>query len=388
MTKNTRTRKGRWAKSTAGGEIVKAFLPPPLPPKPPIKLSHSDLDLMERANRALGRLDGLATLLPDISLFVYMYVRKEAVLSSQIEGTQSSLSDLLKHEIDEASGVPLDDVQEVSNYVAAMQYGLSRLNELPLSLRLLKEIHAVLLSKGRGAEKSPGEFRRTQNWIGGSRPGNAIYVPPPPDKLMHCLDNFEKFLHDLPERIPLLIKTAMAHAQFETIHPFLDGNGRLGRLLITLLLCSEKALSEPVLYLSLYFKQNRTEYYNQLQKIRTHGTWEEWLRFFFKGILETSKATVTTAKVTLELFKDDRKKISKLYRTSGSALLVHDTLKKAPIINIQTAAKETELAINTAATALQNLVKLGIAKEITGRQRDRLFSYEAYINILAQGTEL
>lgn len=379
-------RKGSWVTSTAGGEIVKAFMPSPLPPQPPIVLSPEDLDLMEQANRALGRLDGMATLLPDTSLFVYMYVRKEAVLSSQIEGTQSSLSDLLTHELDEAAGVPFDDVVEVSNYVAAIQYGLSRLKKLPLSLRLLREIHSVLLSQGRGAEKSPGEFRKTQNWIGGTRPGNATYVPPPPERMMECLDKFEKFLHDLPTRTPLLMKAAMAHAQFETIHPFLDGNGRLGRLLITLLLCAEKALTEPILYLSLYFKQNRSEYYEKLQQIRTHGAWEEWLRFFFEGVLITSQNAVETARTTLELFEKDRIQIHQLGRTASSALQIYEMLKQTPIINTAKAKKHTGLAINTVTKAINNLIKLGIIKEITGRQRDRLFAYETYITTLAEGT--
>jgi len=235
---------------------------------------------MEKANRALGRLDGMTLLLPDASLFLYFYVRKEALLSSQIEGTQSSFNDLLLYESDETPGVPLDDVREVSNYVAAMDHGLSRLRGgFPLSLRLIREIHEILLSKGRGSDKGPGEFRRTQNWVGGTRPGTANFVPPPPESLMDCLGALEKFLHNDPVPTPLLIKAALAHVQFETIHPFLDGNGRLGRLLITFLLCAEGALTEPILYLSLYFKTHRSQYYDWLQKVRIDGDWEGWLGF-------------------------------------------------------------------------------------------------------------
>ncbi len=246
---------GDYILSTTMPETFLAFVPRPLPPVPPLQLDGNLYDLIERANRALGRLDGVTTLLPEPSLFLYFYVRKEALLSSQIEGTQSSFSDLLLYEIEEAPGVPLDDVQEVSRYVAALNHGLARLREgFPLSLRLIREIHQVLLSEGRGSERTPGEFRRTQNWVAGTRPGNALFVPPPPTEVMSCLGAMEKFLHDQPVRTPVLIKAALSHVQFETIHPFLDGNGRLGRLLITFLLCAEGALSEPLLYLSLYFK--------------------------------------------------------------------------------------------------------------------------------------
>ena len=272
---------GYYMPSTTTPEPVLAFVPRPLPPMPPLQLDGNMYDLIELANRALGRLDGLTTLLPEPSLFLYFYVRKEALLSSQIEGTQSSLSDLLLYEIEEVPGVPLDDVQEVSRYVAALNHGLARLkNGFPLSLRLIREIHKVLLSGGRGSEREPGEFRRSQNWIGGTRPGNALFVPPPPIEVMPCLGDLENFLHDRPERTPVLIKAALSHVQFERIHPFLDGNGRLGRLLITILLCAEGALSEPLLYLSLYFKTHRQVYYDLLQQVRFEGDWEEWLRFF------------------------------------------------------------------------------------------------------------
>ena len=323
-------RAGTFVVSTVAGEECRAFIPNPLPPEPPLVLTDDDYDLMEKANRALGRLDGLATLLPDTTLFIYFYIRKEAVLSSQIEGTQSSIADLLLYESDEAPGVPLNDVEEVSSYVAAMNHGLKRLGEgFPLSLRLLREIHEVLLSPGRGSTKSPGEFRRSQNWIGGTRPGNAHFVPPPPERVVECMGALEKFLHDQPARTPVLIKAALAHVQFETIHPFLDGNGRLGRLLITLLLYADQALSAPILYLSLYFKTNRDVYYDLLQKVRTEGDWEAWLRFFMTGVLETSEQAVQTAKAILQLFDEDRRKIFNEFRCSKTPSPQELRFKKA-----------------------------------------------------------
>ena len=270
---------GHYETVSTVGETVKAFIPEPLPPVPSLEITG---DLQKKLNEAgflLGKLDGSADLLPDVGIFLYMFIRKEAVLSSQIEGTQSSLSDLLLFELKEKPGVPLDDVQEVSNYVAAMTYGLKRLEEgFPLSLRLLREIHAELLAKGRGSGKNPGEFRHSQNWIGGTRPGNAFFVPPPPEEAVRCMGELEKFLHD--EDIPLLIKAALSHIQFETIHPFLDGNGRVGRLLITLLLCNGGMLKQPLLYLSYYFKSHRQYYYDLLNSIRENGDWERWLDFF------------------------------------------------------------------------------------------------------------
>ena len=383
-----RDQTGHYVVTSVGGERVRAFVPPALPPTPPLALTPADYDLMERANRAIGRLDGLATILPNTPLFVYMYVRKEAVLSSQIEGTQSSLSDLLRHEIEGVPGLPFDDVNEVSNYVSAMTHGLQRLKGgFPLSLRLLKEIHAVLLAHGRGSEKTPGEVRRTQNWIGGTRPSDALFVPPPVDQLMACLGPFEKFLHDDPERTPLLLKAALAHAQFETIHPFLDGNGRLGRLLITFLLCAEGALSEPILYLSLYFKRHRETYYERLQRVRTHGEWEEWLRFFLDGVLTTSKEAVTTAKTLLSLFEEDRRRLqNETGRRAGSALQVHDVLQKHPILSIAKAAELSQLTEPTVSAVFSAMDQMGMIRELTGRQRGRLFSYGPYLDILAEGT--
>ncbi|HMP54560.1 MAG TPA: Fic family protein, partial [Candidatus Melainabacteria bacterium] len=337
---------------------------------------------------AIGRLDGLATVLPDTQLFLYMYVRKEALLSSQIEGTQSSLSDLLLYESEEAPGVPLDDVQEVSNYVAAMNHGLDRLrNGFPMSMRLVKEIHQVLMTGARGGTKAPGEFRRTQNWVGGTRPGNAAYVPPPPDRVIGCMSDLEKYLHDGSDRLPFLIKVGLVHHQFETIHPFLDGNGRLGRLLITLLLCTEGVLSEPILYLSLYFKTHRKQYYEHLQQVRETGDWESWLKFFLAGIQEIALQATDTAREILSMVQEDRSKLLEIGRGAGSALQIHQYLEKKPLAVIPEMVKELNLTTPTVTAALQNLESLGIVREITGKQRGRVFVYDHYLKILERGTD-
>jgi Fic family protein len=336
----------------------------------------------------VGRLDGLSSLAPDTNLLLYTYVRKEAVLSSQIEGTQSSLSELLFFENSEAPGVPIDDVEEVSNYVAAMQHGLRRLRKgFPLSLRLLREMHAILLKGGRGSDKTPGEFRRSQNWIGGTRPGNAAFVPPPPNRLMDCLDPFEKFLHDETESLPLLVRLGLIHVQFETIHPFLDGNGRLGRLLITLLLCEKKALREPLLYLSLFFKTHRQHYYDLLQRVRTEGAWEDWLAFFLEGIESTASEVSKAVKRSLALFTADRRKIKAIGRASASALRVQEYMQKRPIAIIGAISKTLGLSVPTVTAALQHLTDLGIVKEMTRGRRNRVFSYSKYLAMVAAGTE-
>lgn len=379
---------GQYLLSSTSPEPFRAFVPAPLPPDPPLEIGDTLQDLLEQANRALGRLDGIGTLLPDTRLFLYSYIRKEALLSSQIEGTQSSFSDLLLYENEEAPGVPLDDVQEVSSYVAAMEHGLRRIREgFPLSLRLIREIHEILLSNGRGSHKSPGEFRRSQNWIGGSRPGNARYVPPPPEKVMECLGALEKFLHDDPVKTPTLIKAALIHVQFESIHPFLDGNGRVGRLLITLLLCAEGAMTEPLLYLSLYLKTNREAYYDLLQRMRDTGDWEEWLRFFLEGVRETAEAGARTTRTILQLFAEDRARVETIGRGAASALRVFGRLQSRPLLSIVRSAEELQLAAPTVATALQNLQGLGIARELTGRPRNRLFVYGRYLDILNEGVE-
>lgn len=385
MRTSANPRLGRYIRSSVGGETVRAFVPPPLPPRPPLRMDTLQQPL-ERANQAVGRLDGLASALPNLDLFIYAYVRREAVLSSQIEGTQSSLSDLLLFENHEAPGVPLEDVQEVSNYVAALRHGLKRLRSgFPLSLRLLREIHQVLLAKGRGAEKQPGEFRRTQNWIGGTRPGNAVFVPPPPELLLDCMGQLELFLHKAKE--PVLIQAGLAHVQFEAIHPFLDGNGRLGRLLITCLLCSTGALQEPILYLSLYFKKHRRLYYELLNRVRSEGAWEDWLEFFLTGVKETSEQAVVAARRIAALLRADGFKVKALGRAASSAGMVHQYAQRNPIFSIASAAEKTGLTFPTASSAVQHLRGLGILHEITKKQRRRLFVYRAYLRILNEGTE-
>ncbi|MBK1621438.1 cell filamentation protein Fic [Lamprobacter modestohalophilus] len=384
-----RDRQGRYVTISTVGEKAKAFVPAPLPPHPPIDWTPDLRSKFDQALLALGRLDSVSTLLPDTSLFLYMYVRKEAVLSSMIEGTQSSLSDLLLFELEQEPGVPLDDVREVSNYVAALDHGLRLLEEgLPLSLRLLREIHGVLLSKGRGSSQTPGEFRRSQNWIGGTRPGNATFVPPPADAVMECMSKLELFLHDQPEPTPVLLKAAFAHVQFETIHPFLDGNGRLGRLLITLLLCSESVLREPLLYLSLYFKTHRQHYYELLNRVRQTGDWEAWLAFFAEAVIVTATQAVETAQQLLALTSQDRDKISTLGRAAASSLRVHRALMAHPIATSGSLVEETSLTPATVNKALGHLEQLGIVKELTAQKRNRLFSYARYIEIISRGTEL
>lgn len=379
---------GDYQRASLAGVPYRAFVPAPLPPAPPLAWTPELEDLRDKSNRALGRLDGIAGVLPGTSLFLYQYVRKEAVLSSQIEGTRSSLSDLLLYELDDAPGVPIDDVREVSNYVAAMDHGLRRIRDgFPISLRLLREMHALLLRDGRGQHKQPGEFRSTQVWLGGPSPDLAEFVPPPPDQLMGCLDALEKFLHDDPEPTPLLVKIALCHVQFETIHPFKDGNGRLGRLLITLLLCSEGALNEPLLYLSLYFKQNRQSYYDRLQRVRTHGDWEGWMRFFLQGMHETAQQAVATAQRLLALFEEDHQQLQRLRKGAGSAIRIHQLLQRRPIISAPLAANELELSVTAVNNALARLEHVGMVRETTGQQRYRRFAYDAYLSILTEGTE-
>src|ERR1022692_2980923 len=339
-------RLGTYTTSSVTGEAVRAFIPPPLPPVPELQLNglHQQLD---RANQELGRLNGMTKLLPDIRFLLYLYTRKEALVSSQIEGTQSSFTDLLLFENEAVPSVPIEDVEEVSNYVAAMQHGLRRLRGgFPLSLRLIREIHAILLRGGRGAGRTPGEFRRSQNWVGGNRPGNAAFVPPPPDRLLECLDRFERFLHSVDERhpLPVLVVAGLAHVQFESIHPFLDGNGRVGRLLIPLLLCSAGVLTEPLLYPSLHLKTNRSQYYELLQRVRTEGAWEEWLEFFLLGLANAAEEAAQTAQRTVRLFASDRKKIAGLGRASASALRVQEALQRHPFARIGTIAKALRLS--------------------------------------------
>ncbi len=383
-----RGKTGRYETTTAAGEKVRAFVPTRLPPEPPLRLDGPLQLLLEQSLLALGRLDSLSALLPDTSLFLYSYVRKEALLSSQIEGTQSSLSDLLLFELGEAPGVPLDDVAEVSSHVAALNHGLERLRGgFPLSNRLLREIHEVLLRSGRGSEKRPGEFRKSQNWIGGSRPGTARFVPPPPQLVDETMSDLERFLNDEKIPLPVLVKAALAHVQFETIHPFLDGNGRLGRLLITFLLCHAGVLREPTLYLSLHFKQHREEYYELLDKVRRDGDWETWLTFFLEGVRQTADGAVSTTRRLGALFKEDGASIEKQGRAAGTALRVHLALRERPVSTLQEIRKKTGLSFPATSSGMERLVRLGIARELTGKKRDRVFAYDRYLAILSEGTE-
>ena len=355
---------------------------------PALKIDAELQTLLDLANQALGRLDGITLLLPDPDQFLYSYIRKEAVLSSQIEGTQSSLSDLLLFEHDVTPGVPIEDVRETSNYIRAMNHGLGRVRSgFPLSLRLLREIHGLLLEAGRGGERSPGEFRRSQNWIGGSRPGNARYVPPPAHEVVPSMGALEKFIHDDPEPTPILVKVALAHAQFETIHPFLDGNGRVGRLLVTLLLCAEEqVLSRPLLYLSLYLKENRDEYYSRLQAIRTDGEWEAWLRFFLEGVVAVARSATETTRRIVALIEGDRQRVLSLGRAAGSAAQIHQLVTREVVFTIPEGSRRTGLSEVTVAKAAAHLEGLGIVRELTGKPRNKLFAYSSYLALLQEGT--
>lgn len=377
---------GQYIKCSAvGGEHYHVYIPQPLPPlNPPLQMDELWL-ILDQASLALGRLEGMSIALPDPSLFIYLYVRKEAVLSSQIEGTQSSLSDLLLFETEAVPGVPIDDVAEVSCYVSAMDYGLERLKEFPLSLRLIREIHGKLMASGRGSHATPGEFRRTQNWIGGSRPGNARFVPPSPERLMELLGDFEKFLHDEKNILPPLIKAALAHVQFETIHPFLDGNGRLGRLLITFILCVEGVLKKPLLYLSLYFKSNRQAYYDHLQSVRETGDWEAWIRFFLIGVTDTANRATEAAQRVIHLFDKDRAKIEESVKYTATPLTIYTYLKQHPIANTAKIKKECSVSLPAVLRSLTILEKIGIVKEVTGKERHKIFIYQKYLDILNEG---
>ncbi len=384
---NKESRCGRYVASTlVGPEQYFAYVPSSLPPDPPLDMTRLS-PLVEKAASALSHLGGKSSLIPDTKLFLYMYVRKEAVLSSQIEGTQSSLSDLLLYESKEAPGAPIDDVAEVSCYVSALNYGIERLEELPLSLRLIREMHERLMNNARGGDKSPGEFRYTQNWIGGTRPGNASFVPPPPNELMPCLDKFEKFLHDDSVKYPALVVAALAHHQFETIHPFLDGNGRLGRLLIPIILHVRGLIPEPILYLSLYFKTHKKLYYDLLQSVRETGNWEDWIEFFLEGVIETSQQAAEAAQKIVELFIRDRKKIEQSNRPTASALTICTLTQQNPILNTSKICKTTGMSLPTAIRGLKLLENLGIMTEITGKSRHRVYIYQEYLNLLNDGTE-
>ncbi len=380
---------GRYLKVATAGEAFKTFVPALLPPRPAIDWTPVLRGRFDAALVALGRLDAVTDLLPNAALLLYSFVRKEAVLSSMIEGTQSSLADLMLFEIDEQPGVPVEDAREVSRYVAALEHGLKRLRgRFPLSLRLIREVHGVLLGHGRGARLTPGEFRRSQVWIGGTRPGNAVFVPPPVNELDECLKHFERFLHDRPEPTPPLVKAALAHVQFETIHPFLDGNGRVGRLLIALQLAADGLLREPLLYLSLHFKEHRQTYYELLNAVRLSGDWETWLEFFADAVVASATQAATSAKRLLELASADGRRIEGLGRAAASALAIHRALQRQPIATAASLAAATGLTPATVNKSLAHLERVRVVAELTRKQRGRVFSYARYAEILNEGMEL
>lgn len=364
----------------------RAFIPAPLPPDPPIAMDDELQVLLSKADRALGRLDGSIQTLPNADLFVLMYVRKEAVLSSQIEGTQSSLNDLLRAEARIFDPDRPADVREVSNYVAAMNYGLERLEELPVSTRLIREIHERLMRDARGANLQPGELRQSQNWIGpaGATLSNASFVPPPGHAVPEALSELERFVHS-KDTLPALIRIGLTHAQFETIHPFLDGNGRVGRLLITFLLCEQEILQSPVLYLSHYLKAHRAEYYERLQKIRTEGDWEAWLKFFLRGVTAVSGEATETARAILWLREtDSRKIIDNLGRVAGNGLRVHAELFRFPLISVKAVSELVGVSFPAANRLMERLVELGILGEVTGNARNRVFAYTSYVRLFSE----
>lgn len=365
----------------------RAFIPHPLPPDPPIRLDDNLTRLLSDADRALGRLDGIATVLPNPDLFVGMYVRQEAVLSSQIEGTQSTLEDVLEFEAGSRKSRDPHDVAEVVNYVRAMNLGLASLPEFPLSLRLIRRIHGELMQGVRGQRRNPGEFRETQNWIGPSGAGfaEAIFIPPPKPEMEHALHDLERFLHDR-ESFPVLVHCALAHAQFETIHPFLDGNGRVGRLLITLLLCEREVLRRPLLYLSAYLKLHRAEYYDRLTAIRTDGDWEGWLRFFLRGVYEVSRAATETSRRTLELRESHRQTVSEL-STRANAVRLLDLMFQQPILTIRRVSELLDVTPATAGNLVGELERLELLEETTGFARNRRYRYSPYLEVLKQGIE-
>jgi Fic family protein len=381
------TRAGELVVQESGSAGYSAFLPRPLPPDPPLDVDAQLQSRLDRANQALGRLDGITVLLPDPDLFLYSFVRKEAVLSSQIEGTQSSLSDLLLFEHDAAPTVPRGDVEEASNYVAAINRGIAMLNSgLPVSVRILREAHATLMNGSRGAGRQPGEFRRVQNWIGGTSAANARLVPPPADRVPDAMSELERFLDDHPAPTPLLVKAALGHAQFETIHPFLDGNGRVGRLLVTLLLVGEGVLRQPLLYLSVYLKRHRDLYYEHLQRVRTHGEWEQWVRFFLDGVIEVAEATTSTTRELIAMIDADRQRIQGLGRGAATAIRVHDRLTREIIARPTELAEQVGMSEPPIHQALARLERIGIAREITGRQRGRIYVYDEYLRRLSEDT--
>ncbi len=378
MNKNKQT--GRFIPKL-NGDSYEAFIPNPLPLSAPFRMEQF-YTLLEKANTSLGRLDGITTVLPSFRRLSNIFMKKEATLSSKIEGTQSTLSDFLIFETKEDQTKSEDNI-EIQNYILAMEHGLHKITKLPVSRRLICEIHKILLSSGRGSDKTPGEFRKTQNWIGGSRPENAIFIPPPPENLDECFSDFEKFLNNKNVQMPTLIKVALAHVQFETLHPFSDGNGRVGRLLITFMLCLSGLLKEPLLYLSLYFHKHRTEYYNLLQSVREKGDWEAWVHFFLTGIIETAKQIQDTSHQIINTFKEDEKRIKG--ECTAGVIKAYGCFKTYPIASVKKVQEESSSSYQTTLKSLKTLEKLGLVKEITGRHHNKIFIYKSYINILERG---
>ena len=386
MAKKRNPRLGTYVATRAGGERVRAFVPAPLPPVPPLDLPPL-MSLHERAAIAAGRLDAVAAIPPSAPRFLSMYLRKEALLSSQIEGAQSTLSDLLLLENGVAPPVEPDDIAEVSNCVAAIAHGIERIRGgFPLSLRLIREMHGIILRSERGAMKRPGEFRRSQNWIGGAHPSAARFVPPPPERLDACLNALERFLHTDDAAMPPLIRAGLAHVQFETIHPFLDGNGRVGRALITLMLVEAGVLREPSLYLSLFMKSRRPDYYRLLHEVRL-GAWEGWMEFFLTGVAKTAEQAAETARGLMAMFEEHRQRVATLGRAAPSALRALEVMQARPMVTIQTLADELDASFPTASGALEKLVELGIVHETTGKQRNRTYVHSEYLALLDRGTE-
>ena len=379
---------GRYVSAEFDRVAYRAFLPTSLPPNPPLDFGELMLPTV-RALRAVDRMDFTTPRLPNHELLIYSYLRKEAVLSSQIEGSRSSLSDLMSYEISEAPGVPIDDVREVSNYVKALEHGLQRIDQgEAVSNRMIREMHSILLSSGRGRRMYPGQFRHEQNWIGGDHPGNAEFVPPFPEDVEPCMRALERFLRAQDDGLPSLLRAGLAHLQFETIHPFFDGNGRIGRLLIILILYQAGDLQNPVLYPSLYLLRNRSRYYRMLEHVRRTGDWEVWMTFFLEGIRESAENAFDTIERLDDLFAVDRTRIRDSGNTAGSAFRVHDALMNRPIQSLSKVAEHTGLTFPTSATAMENLVRLGIAREVTGGRRNRLFAYSDCLEILNEGTEV
>ena len=381
MTKfDQKERAGQYIRQVAG---YSAFLPKPLPPIPPLQMDDETLALISQADRALGRLDGSIQTLPDPDLFVFMYIRKEAVYSSQIEGTQSSLDDVLEAEAEILNPQRPGDTHEVLNYIKALRFGLERLKKLPISIRLIREIHEQLLEEARGREQNPGEIRIKQNWIGpqGCTLREATFIPPPPDAVQNALGQLESFLHET-DPMPSLIKIGLAHAQFETIHPFLDGNGRMGRLLITFLLCERNILQQPVLYLSHFLKRHRAQYYDMLQNIRDSGSWEEWIKFFLSAIAEVSQEATQTARKIVNLREEHRRIITEHFgRTAANGLRVLEQLFSQPITSVKALANQTQVSFTAANQLMQRFIEHHILIEMTGHSRNRIFGYRSYIDL-------